>query len=233
MDPITPPPLAHAIMPGFSNGTYVEFPYAGHGPSRSVECAGDMLNAFFDDPSAEPDLRCVDEMEKPTFFAPLFTTTIGPRVMVRVAEDEKKLIGPGVWAGVSVAVPLVSFLVLTFAPVVRRIDRRQAAPAGRARLASWLAALLVVISIGTIGAAIGVTAENFEALLLVGLVPWARWGALAGVLAGIAGVAAIGLAVRARRRERLPIGSLVGFVLNGLAAASFCVFLLFWGLGPF
>jgi pimeloyl-ACP methyl ester carboxylesterase len=48
MDPITPPPLAKAILPGFSNGTYVEFPYAGHGPSRSVECAGDMLNAFFD-----------------------------------------------------------------------------------------------------------------------------------------------------------------------------------------
>ena len=48
MDPITPPPLAKAILPGFSNATYVEFPYAGHGPLRSVECGGDLLNKFYD-----------------------------------------------------------------------------------------------------------------------------------------------------------------------------------------
>ena len=52
-----------AILPGFSNGTYVEFPYAGHGPSRSVECAGDMLNAFYDDPKLEPDLACREELD--------------------------------------------------------------------------------------------------------------------------------------------------------------------------
>ena len=33
MDPVTPPPLAKAILPGFANGTYAEFPYAGPGPS--------------------------------------------------------------------------------------------------------------------------------------------------------------------------------------------------------
>jgi pimeloyl-ACP methyl ester carboxylesterase len=32
MDPITPPPNAKAILPGLKNTTYVEFPYAGHGP---------------------------------------------------------------------------------------------------------------------------------------------------------------------------------------------------------
>ena len=69
MDPITPPPNAKAILPGFENGTYVEFPYAGHGPSRSVKCAGGMLNKFYDNPSAEPDLSCVDEMEEPQIWA--------------------------------------------------------------------------------------------------------------------------------------------------------------------
>jgi hypothetical protein len=34
MDPIRPPPNAHAILPGLTNATYVEFPFAGHGPSR-------------------------------------------------------------------------------------------------------------------------------------------------------------------------------------------------------
>jgi pimeloyl-ACP methyl ester carboxylesterase len=233
MDPITPPPLAEAIMPGFSNGTYVEFPYAGHGPSRSVECAGDMLNAFFDDPKAEPDLSCVDEMEAPDFYAPLFETTIGPRLMVKAAEDKKQLVGPGIWAGASILLPLAGFLVLTFAPVVRRLEKRRAALAGRARLTVWLAALLVVVSVSIFGAAIAVAARNFEALFLVGLVPWARWGALAGVLAGFAGIAAVVSTVRAHRRESLPFGSLVGFILIGLAAVTFSVFLVVWGLGPF
>ncbi len=36
MDPITPPPLAKAVLPGFSNGTYVEFPYGDTAhPARS------------------------------------------------------------------------------------------------------------------------------------------------------------------------------------------------------
>ena len=78
MDPITPPPNAKAILPGFENGTYVEFPFAGHGPSRSVECAGDMLNLFYDDPVGEPDLGCVEEMEEPEIFAPLYTSDIAP-----------------------------------------------------------------------------------------------------------------------------------------------------------
>ncbi len=233
MDPITPPPLAKAILPGFANGTYVEFPYAGHGPSRSVECAGDMLNAFFDDPAAEPDLSCVDEMEAPEIYAPLFTTSFGPRLAVRAMEDKKSLIGPAIWAGSGVLVPLIGFLVLTVAPIGRRIDRRRPAPAGWARLTTWLAAFLVFLSVAILGSAAGVTYKTSEVLLLFGLVPWAWWGALAGLLAGIAGLGAVVLAVRAHRRQRLPIGTLLGFLLTGLAAVSLSVFLVAWGLGPF
>ncbi|MFW5661430.1 MAG: alpha/beta fold hydrolase, partial [Oceanicaulis sp.] len=47
-DPVTPPALARYIAPGFSNGRYIEAPFAGHGPTRSMsECAGPVLNAFF------------------------------------------------------------------------------------------------------------------------------------------------------------------------------------------
>ena len=233
MDPITPPPLAKAILPGFANGTYVEFPYAGHGPSRSVECAGDMLNAFFDNPDADPDLRCVDQMETPKIHAPLFTTGIAPKLIVKAAEDKKKLIGPGVWAVSSVLIPFIGLLVLTVAPIGRRIDKRTPAPAGWARVTTWMAALFAVLSVAVFGAAIGATYKSSDVLLLFGLVPWAKWGALAGLLAGIAGVVAVVRTVRAHLNQRLPIGTLLGFLLTGLAAISLCVFLFAWGLGPF
>jgi pimeloyl-ACP methyl ester carboxylesterase len=233
MDPITPPPLAKSILPGFSNGTYVEFPYAGHGPSRSVKCAGDMLNALFDDPTAEPDLSCVDEMEVPKIYAPLFTTSIGPRLIVKATENKKSLVGPGIWAAASILIPVIGFLVLTVAPIGRRIDKRSAAPAGWARVTTWLAAFFVVISLAVFGGAIGATYKASEILLLFGLVPWAKWGALAGLLAGIAGIAAVVRTVHAHLNQRLPIGTLVGFLLTGLAAISMSVFLIFWGLGPF
>jgi pimeloyl-ACP methyl ester carboxylesterase len=233
MDPITPPPLAKAILPGFSNGTYVEFPYAGHGPSRSVECAGDMLNAFFDNPTADPDLSCVDEMEVPKIYAPLFTTSIGPRLVVKAIENKKSLIGPGIWAATGILIPVIGFLVLTIAPIGRRIDNRFPAPAGWARVTTWLAAFLVVLSAAILGSAIAVTHKSSEILLLFGLVPWAKYGALAGLLAGIAGVGAVVLTVRAHMRHKLPIGTLLGFLLTGLAAISMSVFLIFWGLGPF
>jgi pimeloyl-ACP methyl ester carboxylesterase len=233
MDPITPPPLAKAILPGFANATYVEFPYAGHGPSRSVECAGDMLNAFYDDPTAEPDLSCVEEMEVPDVFAPLFTTSIGPRLMVKAMEDKKSLIGPGIWAATGILIPLIGFVVLTVAPIGRRIDKRSPAPAGWARVTTWLAALLVVLSVAVFGGAFAATYKSAEVLLLFGLVPWAKWGALFGLLAGIAGAAAVVRTVHAHMNQKLPIGTLLGFLLTGLAAISLCVFLFAWGLGPF
>ena len=233
MDPITPPPLAKAILPGFSNGTYVEFPYAGHGPSRSVECAGDMLNAFFDNPNAEPNLSCVDEMEAPKIYAPLFTTSIGPRLMAKATEDKKSLIGPGVWAAISFCIPAIGFLVLTIAPIGRRIDKRTPAPAGTARVTAWIAAALVVVSLVVFGSAIAATYKASQVLLLFGLLPWAKYGALAGLLAGIAGIFAVVRTVRAHMSERLPIGTLLGFLLIGLAAISASVFLFAWGLGPF
>ena len=132
MDPITPPPLAHVIAPGFSNATYVEFPYAGHGPTRSVECAGDMLNKFYDDPTAAPDLGCVDEMEPPEFVS-LYRTSFGPRMAVLAMENKEDLPKVASWGGLNVLGVVVGFFVLTFAPLIRRIENRKPAPADGAR----------------------------------------------------------------------------------------------------
>jgi pimeloyl-ACP methyl ester carboxylesterase len=233
MDPITPPPNAKAILPGFSNATYVEFPFAGHGPSRSVKCAGDMLNMFYDNPSAEPDLACVGEMEEPRIWAPLYVSRIVPRLLALMAEDKQKLAVPGGWAGASVLITLVAFLVLTFSPPIRWLDGRRPIKAGAARLAAWLAATASVAAVGIVGAAAAVTAEASEIMPLFGFVPWARYGAWCGVAAGVLGLLTLLATYRARRERGLPGSRVVGFALTGLAAVSLSAFMLFWGLGPF
>jgi pimeloyl-ACP methyl ester carboxylesterase len=233
MDPITPPPNARAIMPGFEQGTYVEFPYAGHGPSRSVECAGSLLNKFYDNPTAEPDLSCVDEMEEPEIWAPMFTTSIAPRLLVLFTEDKKRLAIPGAWAGLSILIVLVAFLHLTFLPLGRILGRTRAAEAGHARVVSWLASLFSVASVIVFAAAFTVTAEASELLLIFGLVPWAAYGAWLGLLGGLVGLVAVVITFRTLARRGLPLGSWFGMVLTGLAAVSLSAFMLTWGLGPF
>ena len=233
MDPITPPPNAKAILPGFSNATYVEFPFAGHGPSRSVECAGHMLNKFYDNPTADPDLGCVKSMEEPQIWAPMYTTNIGPRLLAVYAEDKKKLALPAAWAGSSILILLIAFLVLSFAPLTRWIDKRQAASVGRARGFAWLSATVSMAAIGVIGGAVAVTAEASEMLLVIGLVPWAKYGAWLGLLAGVLGLVTLLTTVNARRHGSLPIGTVLGLLLTGTAAIGLSSFMLMWGLGPF
>ena len=233
MDPITPPPLAKAILPGFSNATYVEFPYAGHGPLRSVECGGDSLNLFFDDPSGEPDLSCVDEMEAPDFYVPLYTSDIAPRLLLIAVEDEKKLAGPGAWAGISLLISLIAFIWLSIAPLGRRIDKRQAVNVSGARWSAWLAATFATAAAAIIGAAIAVTFETSEILVLFGLAPWAWYGAVAGLIGGLFGIAVIFFTIRMRLKAALPVGTLVGFLMTGVAAVGLSTFLLYWDLGPF
>jgi pimeloyl-ACP methyl ester carboxylesterase len=232
MDPITPPPLAHVIEPGFTNGTYVEFPYAGHGPSRSVECAGDLLNKFYDDPAAEPDLGCVDEMEVPDFLGSLYRTSAAARFAVLALENKEDLPKVASWGGASALGVIVGFIVLTFAPLVRRIEKRQPAPAEGARLAAWGAAALGTAALAIFGAAAGVSYKLSEMLLLFGMVGWAVLGASAGALAGLVGLLALVLTLKAKRHAALPVGTLLGFLVTSLAAISLSLFLVVWDLGP-
>jgi hypothetical protein len=83
-------------------------------------------------------------MKEPKLFAPLFLSTAAPRALVMLAEDKKQLIVPAAWAGSSVLVSLIAFLVLSFRPLARWIDGRPpekpAARAGAVRLVAWLSA---------------------------------------------------------------------------------------------
>ena len=232
MDPITPPPNAKAILPGFSNGTYVEFPFAGHGPSRSVKCGGAMLNGFFDDPQAEPDVTCTQTTEMPRIIAPIFESRVAARLLGVAETDRKRLALPAAWLGGSFAISLVAFLVLTVSPLLRRTEGRLAPPAGAARIWTWAAAAASVAAVTVLGAAIGLTVKSFEGLALFGFLPWALVGAWVGLAAGPLGLLAIWATLRARRNHALPGSRVFGFILTGVAAIVLSAFLFFWDLGP-
>lgn len=194
---------------------------------------GDMLNLFYDNPTAEPDLSCVAEMEEPRIWAPLYVSRIVPKLLALAAEDKKKLAIPGGWAGASILVSLIAFLVLTFAPPIRWLDGSRPIKAGAARISAWLAATASVAAVGVLAAAIAMTAEASEIMPLFGFVPWARYGAWCGVAAGVLGLLTLLATYRARRERGLPGSRAAGFALTGIAAMSLSAFMLFWGLGPF
>ena len=232
MDPITPPPLAQMIVPGFSRGTYVEFPYAGHGPTRSVECAGEFLTKFFDAPDAAVDKTCPDSLKAPDFSGRLYRTDGLLNLASKFAEEPKKLAAPALMLGLAAVGLLVGFIVLTLSPVARLLNRDVPAPTFGARPLAWATALVGTLSIGGLGAAVAMTIEANEMLMLGGLVGWARWFVLAGYAAGILGLGVLALTVRARLQRDLPIGTLVGLLATGAAGLVLAVFLAMSGILP-
>jgi hypothetical protein len=97
---------------------------------------------------------------------------------------------------------------------------------------AWVTSLAAVASVVVLGVAAAATAEASELLLVFGMVPWARWGAWLGLLAGVLGLWTIAMAIRARGRVALPAGTLFGLLLTGLAAVGLAAFILIWGLSP-
>ncbi len=59
VDPGCPPELARAAVKRFSHGQLVLFPYATHGVSRVSPCGATLIQAFFRNPGAPVDTRCV------------------------------------------------------------------------------------------------------------------------------------------------------------------------------
>jgi pimeloyl-ACP methyl ester carboxylesterase len=226
MDPITPPTIAKLILPGFKNGTYVEFPYSGHGPTRSHKCAGEFITKFFDNPTAKVDTTCPDSIKRPKFDGPLYKTKALLYLAGKMGEDEKKIALPALWGGLSALLLVFGFLIYTFAPIARLINREESAPTHGARPLAWATALLGTAAIGGLGYAIFATVDANELLLLGGLLGIARWFVIAGLAAGVFGLLVLFAGVKARMQESLPIGTLFGLILTGLAGVGLATFLL-------
>ena len=234
MDPITPPPLAELILPGFSNGTYVEFAFAGHGPTRSVECAGEFLTKFYDDPNGELDMTCPESMEAPDFTGRLFETNAIARLGALAAgNDKKKLLVPALWLALPAVVFLIGIIIYTLAPPARLINRSAVTSTGGARSLAWLTSLAGAGTIGGLGAGIAMTAQENALLLLVGLPGWTIWFAWLGLAAGALGLGLLWMTARARMRAALPIGVLFGLFLTSISAIALASWLIVWGVTPF
>jgi len=238
-DPVTPPAMALVIAPGFSNGRYIEVPYAGHGPTRSMsECAGGVLTAFFDNPDpAGLDASCLEQgVERPDYLD-LFETRAIRLAGIMAADDPKMLAGPGAWAGASLLALLVAFFAYPMGWLGRAIDRRPASElavhAFGVRWFAWFAALSGLGFAALMGFAGYQASEVSQFALLTGFAPFAAIASWLSVIAGLLGLLAIVQVWRARSAGRgIRIGTLAGATLTGLAALSLTFFAFAWDLAP-
>lgn len=229
MDPITPPPLAKAILPGFSNGTYVEFPYAGHGPTRSVDCGGDFLTKFYDDPAGKLDTSCAEGMKPPKFVGPLYATQGLLKVAAFIGGRPAAAPLAALWAGLPAALLVYAAFAYFFGPVGRILNGAPSlAATGAAPLAFLTAALGASSAVG-LSLATGISFEANQFLPVVGLLGFARWFAYAGLAAGLLGVVLLLSAARGGRGRRAGVGSRLGLVLTAAAAIAFAAFLAAFG----
>ncbi len=230
-DPITPVPLAEAIMPGFSNGRLVVFPHAGHGPTRSLDCAGDFLNGFYDDPGADLDMECVESGEEAAeYIAPHFATRAAIEGVVLSEDHEKRFKAHMAWGGVSAALSALGLVVILLAWLARRLNGRRLEAAGSTRLVVWLATVSAAVYAGGLGAAAQATVEVAEPMMLFGLVSWAGAIAWFGPLTGLLGLA--GLVQAWRYRGNIAPASRIGLLLVALGTVSLSLFGLVWDLWP-
>ncbi len=231
-DPITPVELAEYIMPGFESGELVVFPHAGHGPTRSIPCAGDWMNDWFDDPSEPVGRECVDEGEDAAeFLAPYFRTSVMVDALALMNENEDRLKVHGVWMAASAGLTVLAAFFLPLAWIGRRLNGHRLDPGGGGRLMVFLAAGLAAAWMIGLGLAAYVTSEITEAMLLFGMVPWAAWIAWLGPLSVVLG--AIGLIQTWRSRDRIRLGSRIGLTLSALAVISLGIAGQIWSLWPF
>lgn len=235
MDPITPPPLAKAILPGLKNATYVEFAYAGHGPTRSVKCAGEFLTRFFDAPTAKVDTKCADDMKAPDFSGPLFRTDGVMRLVGALAENPATggMLMLMLWLGVPGLILLIGAFIYSAAPIARFINGDDAASTSGARPLAWLVSLLGLVSLAGLGLGVAMSTAANGTMIVVGLLGWTKWFAWTGLAGGVLGAALFVMTLAARARAPFPIGVLLGLVLTSLSAVAVATFLHHWGFAPF
>ncbi|MDQ2070071.1 alpha/beta fold hydrolase [Natronospira bacteriovora] len=231
-DPITPPPLARYIMDGLANGRYVEFPHAGHGPTRSVDCAGDFMNDFFDDPTAALDEECVESGEEAARFLERIYETRAPLKGVLLMETRPEAVPmQAAWAGGSILLSGAGLLVMGIAFIGGRINRQPLPDRrGGSRRLVFLSTVLILAWLIGMALAAWRTGELSEALFLAGFLPWAGWVAW---LAPLALLTAIAAAVQvARHYVRFHLAQLIGLGLVLLGVVSLSLFGLAWDLWP-
>ncbi|MEO0971744.1 MAG: alpha/beta fold hydrolase, partial [Pseudomonadota bacterium] len=241
-DPVTPPPLAELIAPGFSNGRLILVPYAGHGPTRSMsECSGEVLTAFYDDPGqdlAQLDASCFEEGPGAPEFTRYQTTDLPLKAASLLAHDDKKpLIIAGATAGTSALVLIIGLLLIPLSFFARLGlfggTGELAVGDGLTRLLAFMTALAGVGGLVVFGVGGAKAYEIAEESLVAGMAWPAPIAPALLLLAAVLGIALVVRTITVRRREPIRFGTVLGFVLMGVAAVTLCLTTLLWDLGPF
>ncbi len=239
LDPATPPPLAKSIMPGFTNGTYIEFPHAGHGPTRSVKCAAKMMTAFFDDPTAELDQSCVGEMKPPEYLEPLFLNDTAPVLLARALEEPRTAAPPVIFIAVTALILALGALAYTLAPLMRLVEGEgvgpDAPPVKGARVMAWATAVLGTASLAGVIAAALAAMESSEIVLALGLAGYVVWFLWAGLAAGLTGALTLVLGIWGARSSEtgVPRNTVLGLTFTGFAGMALALQYAIWGFLPF
>lgn len=241
-DPVTPLPLARQIVPGFSNSRYVEVPYAGHGPTRSMsECSGQVLTDFYDDPSqdlSKLDMECFEKgVEAPEFMEYKLTDATLKIVGLAVTKVTEKLAAPGMAGGLSALVLASGLFLLPAGFLARRMSFGRASDLAVGGLVPRVLALgtilSTVIGCALIGTGAALAFETSETSLVAGFAQPAGLGGWLLLAGGLLGVVTIVSTVMARAKGPVRIGTLVGFPLIGAAGIAFAVLAAQWDLLPF
>lgn len=238
-DPVTPPPLAERIMPGLSNSRYVEVPFAGHGPTRSLaQCAGPVMNAFFDNPDPQAlDATCLEEGVNQPDYVDFFTSSAVIRAGTMASDDPKTLAPAAIWFGLPLLMLIFSAIIYPLAWLARRISLNSAealsADTGGARWLAWFAALSGIAFPVLVGLGGYEASEISQFAIIAGMTSTASTGAWMALLAGVFGFLALVQLWRARAAGAVRIGSLIGIAITGLSAVALAAFAVSWDLAPF
>ncbi len=241
-DPITPPPLAELIAPGFSNGRLILVPYAGHGPTRSMsECSGEVLTAFYDDPGqglGQLDGSCFEEGPDAPEFTRYQTTDLPLKAVSLLSQDEKKpLIVAGAAAGTSVLILVIGLLLIPISFLARLGVFGGSSGLligdGPTRLLAFMTALASVGGLALLGVGAGKAYKIAEESLVAGMAWPAPFGPWLLLLAGVSGLTLTVRTIKMRLSQPVRLGTVLGFVLMGVAAVTLFVTALIWDLGPF
>lgn len=66
-DPITPPANGQEVAKTLSHSYFFQFPGQGHGQQYSSSCSDQIISAFEDNPTVQPDGSCIAQMSEPAF----------------------------------------------------------------------------------------------------------------------------------------------------------------------
>jgi pimeloyl-ACP methyl ester carboxylesterase len=231
-DPVTPPAYGEAAAQSLSRSYLFTFPGFGHGALPEGGCAAEIARAFLNDPDSPPAASCLAEREPLTFTGPsntLMTGAIGRLLAVIEGGDFRHFLPLALGLGFLAT----AFVLWPFSWFIRKMQRRPPERRLPARLAPWLAILIVLLCgffvAGLVGLVFDVSMRGSDLVLLVGApVRWA-WLFALPVAIGLLCVAMLGLTIIAWRRRFWGAGRRTYYTT--LAVAALVVVLWFAASG--